>query len=308
MTVDELREELKNAKVRSHYLFMASEWILVENGLRYLRQALRVDEAFDCETIAADEVPLEEIIPKLYLAPFASARRLLIVKNVDQLTAQDGKRLAAVLGSTSGSNCIALCCMIAASGRDAAREIASLAKLYPFAAPVVDTVGRDTVRKWIFNKMRKSGVRLPRAVADYLADEFQNDVTGLKHEWDKIENYLSQIGSLDEGALKELTQGLCDGDKYGVARLVAVRDNSALARFEEVKPYLKSHAELVDALTRVLMSRVPSGEPPGGQRCFERLSDIDHSVKSGTTFGDLRIELFIAGVLGLVEGRRTHGR
>jgi hypothetical protein len=151
-------------------------------------------------------------------------------------------------------------------------------------------------------------------MVDYLEEEFGNDITGLKNEFEKIENYLHEVGSIDPANMKDLAKGLCDYDRYQVVNTLLDGRREALHKYEELQPYLPSNAVLVDAFTRGMVSRA-RGKGKSIQVSKTALQDvlgqligIDKKIKTGSIFTRLSMELFILHNAGTFRNGASYGR
>jgi len=288
---------LKDGKVYNQYLLVSEEPILIENKIKKIKEATKVNESFDFDNFVAPEVLKEEIIPKLYLSPIASARRVLVIKNLEEVDTKELATLAGLLSQQPSANCIIMSYVIDnTKHRKIGTQLEKLRKLFPKAHYELFTHEKAEVHDWIMQRVKRDNLKITPAIVQYLENEFTNDVTGLKNELDKIENYLTEAQNLDSTTIKDLAQGLCDFNKYQLADRFLSGKADALHLFEELKPYLHTPAELIYAITRGLLFRMQKGDPGVIQRAkviLSQLTIIDRKVKRGSYFGNIFLELLL---------------
>jgi DNA polymerase III delta subunit len=173
---------------------------------------------------------------------------------------------------------------------------------------------RNEIRKWIQSKIRRDNLNLDNTMVNYLEEEFSNDITGLKNEFDKIENYLHEAGSINSTNMRDLAKGLCDFDRYQVVNAFLDGHAGALRTFEEFQPYLQTNAVMVDAMTRGIVSRARGRaktlrtSKEALQEVLEQLIVVDKKIKTSSIFTRLLMELFILHNAGTFRNGASYGR
>jgi len=291
----ELRAELKKGKVYNQYLLIGDADLLINNSVNVIKEALKVNESFDLDTFSISEIPIEEIISKLYLSPFASLRRLLIVKNLEEIDDKELSNFGKLMSASPSINCIVMTYKIKREERPKNFEniYNKLSKILPNTKLVIYDQQKDLVNKWIVSRINRSKLNLVPSMIHYLEEEFKDDITGLKNEFEKIENYLYETKELNMNQMKELAKGLCDFDKYRLVNTFLQGGQETLQLFEEVKPYLHSYAEIVDTLVRGLVFYVQTKNiNPHVKDIFNEFTKIDRRAKLSSFFTDICLELF----------------
>lgn len=293
MNDGDVRKQLKQGKIHNQYVIVGDEPLLMDNTVNAIKAALKVDESFDCDTFSASEVAVNEIVGKLYLMPFASTRRLIIVKHLEELDKRVLEKFAQTVNSTGSQNCLVMTYYKDKTRKKYDSTPKQLPELFKKAHQVTFHHDKTLVRQWVAARTKRTQLNLSPELMQYLEDEFSSDITGLKNEFEKIENYLEEAQAMNMIDMQDLAKGLCDFNKYQVANSFLDGKHETLQRFEELRPYLKSIAEMVYALTRRLLSHV---QRDGRQRTviakmLEQMSEIDRRVKQGSHFGNLMLEL-----------------
>lgn len=305
-----LQEHIKKGKVANQYLLIADEPLLFENAIKSIQEALQVSEPFDYETFSANETPAEEILQKLYLTPFGSARRLIVIKHLEELKKRTLSEFGKTISQTQSQNCLVITYQIEKGTRPTVRAPKKIIELFPRAVPILLKTDMKLVHTWISNKIKKDNIKLTPLLARYLEEEFDNDITGLKNEFDKIENYLYETGTMNTVDIKDIAKGLCNFNKYQIANAFLDGRKDVLELFEELRPYLRHYAEIVDALTRSFVFYVMrnKGAKPSMEKLTDEIIVIDKKVKRSSNFAHLMVELFLLRNVNLFRKGAIYGR
>lgn len=308
----ELREQLKNGQVYNQYLLIGTEPLLIENAVRVVKDTLKVDESFDYDSFSISETSLDDVISKLYLSPFTSVRRLVVVKNLEELDTKELEIFADAICDSKTNNCVIMVYLISKE-HQRYNKYKRIVTKFPRAQYVTFIPDKKLIHKWIIAKIKKDNLDFSTAMIHYLEEEFSNDITGLKNEFDKIENYLHEAKALNSDNMKDLAQGLCDFNKYHLVDTFLDGKPEALACFEELSPYVRSYAEIVDALTRGILYYIQRrGDVNQGINEFledilDEIIAIDRKVKTSSFFVHLLLELFLLQRLRLFRKRTIYG-
>lgn len=314
MTDRELRNALKKSDISDQYLLMSYEILLIDDAVKAIKNNLKVDESFDFESFSLSEAPIDNIISRLCIAPFASDRRLIILKNLEEMHEKDLTSFAEMISKVRTKNCVIMTFQLKKDKRRYNLTTEEIIKLFSNAKHVIFTHDRQRVHKWIINKNKRDNLNLSTSMIHYLEDEFKNDITGLKNEFEKIENYLYEAKTLSPEGIKDLAKGMGDFSKYQLAEKFLGGKSDALERFEELKPYLRSYAEIVEALTRGLVRhlRAKKNNIECSNQCIKDILDeiivIDRKIKRSSYFADLMLELFLLEKTNLFRKGVIYGR
>jgi DNA polymerase III delta subunit len=307
----ELREKLKAKEIYNQYLLIGDEPLLIDNAVAAIKDAVAVDQAFDLDVCSISDTPPEDIAGRLFTMPFSSSRRVIVVKNIEELDKSEVLRFSKMIGRSPASACLVMTYLREKqnAGKRAKSAFDNAPGIFPEAQYVYLIPDKEQVRKWIANKMRRLKVELPEAMARFLEEEFSNDITALKCEFDKIENYLYEAKQLKSDAIRELARGLSDYDKYRMASIFMQGRTEALVQFEEIRPYVQSLAEIVDSLTRAV-NHYSQSRCDGriARSMLDDIAMIDGKVKTGSSLTDVMLELFMVKNLALLKKGVTYGR
>ncbi|MGB3477637.1 MAG: hypothetical protein WBB67_00585 [bacterium] len=294
MKSDQFKESLKKGKVANQYLMIADEPLLIDNAIKLIKKVLDINGPFDCDTFFVSETPVEKIFQKLYLAPFSSAKRLIVVKNLEELNNKTLASFAEVINHATSQNCLVMTYVVDKDVRRSAHAQKKIEGLFIQTKPVYFNTDASLIHKWIASKIKRDNLKLTPSLVHYLEEEFNNDITGLKNEFDKIENYLHETGAMSTADIKDLAKGVCNFNKYHIANAFTKGRKDILELFEELRPYLRSYAEIVDALTRSFVFYVQRNKTakPSMVKLTDEVTQIDQQVKKSSNFVYLMLELF----------------
>jgi DNA polymerase III delta subunit len=252
-------------------------------------------------------------VAKLYLMPLLSKKRLIIVANLEDALARDLDELAKIINRSEPANCLVMTYRQTKEGKDRKGMEKELTALFPSAQYVNCKPERNEIRQWIRSKVKRDNLKIDEAMMDYLEEEFNNDITGLGNEFDKIENYLYEAGAMDSEKIRDLAKGLCNFDKYQLVDAFLGGRPNALRIFEELRPYL-AHAMMVDGLTRGILRRARAkgntmqARKTTLQAIMDQLIKIDRKVKTSSIFTHLSMELFFLQNAGAFKNGVSYGR
>jgi DNA polymerase-3 subunit delta len=292
--------------VHNHYLLLSDELLLVNNKIDELKKILKIDESFDLEVCSIQDYEYSEIINKILTPPFISQKRMLILKNLEKKNLKDLEEFAHILPRIPKFCCLITVYMIdkKRSARQKSESFNKLRELFPNARSVILMPDKTTVQRWIVKKLESLGLEDRHDIVDYLVEEFSDDVTGLKNEIQKIENYLYQTKQLGFSEAKDILGVLPEYDVYKVAKNFFQRHKETLRQLVSLLTYLRTPVILVDALGQTLSSYARNANDEKIIRYLTgELLRIDSRLKTGSDFGDILLEiLFIKNLLGVNKG------
>ncbi|MEO0123132.1 MAG: DNA polymerase III subunit delta [candidate division WOR-3 bacterium] len=308
--IDTENKDTKN-NIYNHYLIMSDEQILIDNMINDIKKALKINESFDFETCSIQEYDYSDIINKIFTSPFVSPKRMLVLKNIEKKKISELQEFADMLKNVPKS-----CCLIMVyyadkklSRKRVSEDFKKVCEVFPDAHFVVLMPDDTTVYRWIMKKMEAIGLKDRHEIIDYLMEEFSDDVSGMKNEIQKIENYLFQKKQMGLSELKDISQGLTEYDIYRVANSFFQRKAETIKQFLKIQPYLKSPLVLIDALSRVLCNYAKKSKNDKTiQHITAELSRIDNRVKTGSDFAELNLEIFFIKNLGGLNKGAMYGK
>lgn len=297
MDDQDVRTSIKNGDIRSQYLLLGSEPLIMEKTIQSIEEQLDIDRSFDHDTFSLPETPIEDVLSKLYSVAFASPRRFIIARNMEELDQKSLVGFADAINRTRNENCLVMTYLLSKDEKKVKSIEKKLQELFSNAQCVTYRTDKDQVRTWIAAKVKKDHLPLSTVMMQYLEDQFNNDVTGLKNEFDKIENYLAETSSISHEHIQDLAKGLCDCNVYQMIDGFLKGKAQSIALFEELQPYLRDYREIVGALAWGIMNHAQhaysvlhTGKTL--RRILDEIAVLDRSVKAGSQFSTIRLELF----------------
>jgi DNA polymerase III delta subunit len=288
-----VRGKARNGEIHNQYIIVGTERFFADHKIQELKEKLKVDESFDLDTFYASESSIDEIFQKLYLTPFSSLRRLVVVRNLEDMDYAALERFATLINASTSHNCLAMTFTIAKDNARHAKTAKKLSKLFTEAHHITYEKKTAKIRSYITQRSARAHINLSELMLQYLEDEFSNDITGLENELGKIENYFAEAQTMELTNVQDLAKGLSDFSKYQVVNAFLDGRRETLQYYEELLPYLKSNAEMVYALTRGLLHLAQRSRRQSNVviEILTQMSEIDRKVKRGSHFGDLMLEL-----------------
>jgi DNA polymerase III delta subunit len=297
MNDNAVRAQVQQGEISSQYILIGAEPLIMEKTIEHIEQNLHIDRTFDYETFSLAETPIEEVLSKVYSTAFSSSRRLIVAKNLEELDTASLTEFADTINEVKTGNCLVMLYRLSKDEKKVRSVEKKLEGLFVNARCVTYRSDKNQVRNWIEAKVRKDNLPLSTAMMRYLEDEFSNDITGLKNEFDKIENYLSETSSISTSHIQDLAKGLCDFNAYQMIDSFLKGNANAVTLFVELQPYIRAYPEIVGALTWRIMynaqhaySVLRTGTML--RRLLHEVADLDKSVKTGSLFVQTKLELF----------------
>lgn len=293
MKSTKVRGKLRNGEIHNQYIIVGTELFFADHTIQEFKEKLKVDESFDLDTFYASESSIDEILQKLYLMPFSSSRRLVVVKNLEELDYVALEKFAKLINASTSHNCLIMTFTVAKDNTKHAKTAKKLPALFTKAQFIKYEKKTDKIRKYIAQRSARAHIKLSESMLQYLEDEFSNDITGLENELEKIENYCAEVQTMQLTNMQDLAKGLSDFSKYQVVNAFLDGRRETLQYFEELLPYLKHDAEMVYALTRGLLYRAQRNRKQSRvvSEILAQMSNVDTKVKGGSHFGTLMLEL-----------------
>ncbi|MEO0185471.1 MAG: DNA polymerase III subunit delta [candidate division WOR-3 bacterium] len=309
MMEKEFKEQTRKKVLYNHYFLVSEESLLINNAINDIKQALNVDESFDFESCSVQEYEYPDLVNKILTAPFASSRRVVVLKNIEKESHNNLKEFALMLGRVPSSTCLVMVYQMDKKGRHGrgGDDYKKILELFPDAHCVILSPDETTIHKWIVKKMESLGIRGCSDIVNYLKEEFSDDITGLKNEIQKIENYLFQAKQLGLGEVKEISRGLSDYDVYHMANDFFQHRHKAIEQFVELKPYIRTPAIVIDAMGRLLRNHALRSDDKSFRYLAAELLRIDSRLKTGSDFVDTMLEIFIIKNLGVLSKGVIYG-
>jgi len=312
------------AQQRAVYLLMGEEDLLLEERLAQILDSLipPQEREWNLDVLYADETPVQEIINRVDTLPFFGGRRVVLVKRLEALSAQEQERLAGYLeGGEPPSTLI-----MVAGTLDKRRRLYLVAKRVGEVVEFPRLTPR-TLLPYVKRRVEREGKQISDAVAMTLITLVGNSLRDLASEIGKLVAY---VGERRVITAKDIQDVCTRGHEVTIFQLVdAIGDRKldrALGLLREVlqggEPpllvlYMIARQFRLILQARILLdrglpaTRLPAelGVPPflsqrlaaqarrfslrEAQGAFNRLLQADMAIKSGAQLPDLAVELAV---------------
>ncbi|MEO0136603.1 MAG: DNA polymerase III subunit delta [candidate division WOR-3 bacterium] len=292
----------------NHYLIISAESVLINNTIEEIKKSLNVDENFDVEICSITEQEYSDIINKIYTAPFVSPKRVVVLKNIEREDLNRLREFARLLPAVPPSCCLIMVYKIEdkQSKKRNLENFKKVCEIFPQAHSVTLIPDEATVYHWILKKLHNMGLKDRPELVAYLMEEFTDDLTGLKNELQKIENYLFQMQEIDIRRMKELAPGLTDDNIYLIANKFFQSNPEALKDFVRAEVYLRTSLPMIGLLARMLCDYATRYRNDMWiRRLGTELAYLDNRAKRGSEFLELNMEIFFIKNLGINQRSKS---
>ncbi len=280
--------------MHNHYLLVSDEPVLIDRAISDIKKKFNIDESFDFDRFSMPDYEFSEIINKLYTPPFVSSKRMLVLKNIEKESANKLREFASLVGRVPATVCLVMVYEIdkrkpqsrSQEGYDRVIE------MFPSAHVMMLMLDATTFQRTIRERLERLGIGGQLDIAEYLKEEFFNDITGMESEFQKIENYLFQFKQLGLSEVKDISRGLVDYDAYRVARSFVQRRAEAIELFVALEPFIKTPLMVIDGIARMLRNNALKSSDRSISRFATELLQIDSRVKAGSDFSEILLEIF----------------
>lgn len=309
---------------RAVYLLLGEEDLLLEERLGQILARLVPPQEMEwnVDVLYADETPVQEIIDRVDMLPFLGGRRVVLVRRLEALSAQEQERLASYL---EGGELPSALIMVAGT-LDKRRRLYHVAKRVGEVMEFPRLTPR-TLLPYVKRRVQREGKQISDAVAMTLIALVGNSLRELVSEIGKLVAY---VGDRRVITAEDIREVCTRGHEVTIFQLVdAIGDREldrALGLLREVlqggEPPLLALYMIARQFRLILQARVlldrgfPASRLPGElrvapflaqrlalqarkfslrevQASFARLLQADVAIKSGIHPPDLALELVI---------------
>src|SRR3989304_8019911 len=108
MNYSELIKNIEKGKIEPLYLFYGEEGFLIDEAVKKIVSVIvePSNRDFNLEFLRGGETSCEEIISKAQTLPFMGEKRVVIVKDIDEIKASGAERLMEYCSNPSPSTCL----------------------------------------------------------------------------------------------------------------------------------------------------------------------------------------------------------
>lgn len=183
------------------YLIHGKEELLLERALRRLKDMVAAEgEAdLDFDTFDGSKVRGEDVVTAANTLPFLSARRLVVVRDVDQMSSEDQAVLTAYVADPSPTACLVLVAASLAKNTRLYKALDAADAISEYAAPK-----RSELPGWVVALFKTKGRSISREGAEALVRAVGKDLRKMESEADKVIAYAgekTELGAEDVEAV-----------------------------------------------------------------------------------------------------------
>lgn len=141
----------------------------------------------DYDTFDGAKARGEDVVVAANTMPFLSAKRLVVVRNVDQMSADDQAALTAYVADPSPTACVVLVASSLAKNTRLYKALAAADAISEYAAPK-----RSELPGWVVTLFKSKGRSISRDGAEGLVRAVGKDLRKLESEADKVIAYAGE--------------------------------------------------------------------------------------------------------------------
>jgi len=202
-SVYSLISNLDNEEIKPVYFFFGEDHFTINNTIKLLQNKVDplISSDFDREIINAEKKgDINEIIDLAYTYPFGSQKKLLIIKNFENLN--NKKQLANYIKDTSESSVLIIANYGEISSTNSEPYKSLKAKNYIFQAR--ELKGKD-LQKWVASRAGKLGLKINSETLQILIEIVGEDKSLLEMQLQKIKTFLKERDEITHTELKNLS-------------------------------------------------------------------------------------------------------
>ncbi len=186
------------AELKSVYLIHGSEDVLLDRAVKRLRDrvAAVADLDFNMDTFEAEESSVDDILTAANTMPFMSDKRLVVVRGVERLTAEQSEPLVAYAKDPAPYTCLVLVAAKVNKNTRLYRAVAALGGAFEYAAPKRGEYPAEVTRA-----LKEAGKTISGEAAQAVIALVGRDLRRIEAEAGKLAAY---VGERDEVALSDV--------------------------------------------------------------------------------------------------------
>lgn len=214
------------------YLIFGKEDLLLERALLRLRERIAAvaDLDFNFEAFDGETAEAERIVAAANTIPFASERRLVVVRNVDKMRAAEQAVLTAYAENPSPSACLVLVASAMPKTTRLYKAVAALGGAAEYKAPA-----RGEYPAWVTDFFASKGRRMTRDGAEALVAAVGRDLRRLEIEAEKVIAFAGERTELERADIEHVVAGTAPVSVFEFLDTVGARQCApGLARLDDL--------------------------------------------------------------------------
>ena len=186
MSYSEVIKNIERGKIEPLYFFYGEEGFLIDEAVKKIASMV-VDPSnrdFNLDILRGSETSYAEIINKAQTLPFMGEKRVVIVKDIDEIKASGAERLMEYCSNPSPSTCL----IFTANKIDGRNKLHTTLSKNGITVQFNRLNKRDTAN-WITKKVNEAGYSMDINAREYLFEVVGNNLQRLKNELEKVFTY-----------------------------------------------------------------------------------------------------------------------
>ncbi|MFH2137043.1 MAG: DNA polymerase III subunit delta [Candidatus Omnitrophota bacterium] len=199
LTYWDVKSHIKSGKIAGVYLFSGEEIFLIRSIEEEIKNSLVPKESvhFNFDVFFAEEANFVSVLDSVKTLPFMSAKRMIIVKNVEKFSSFEEELITFL--STSVNN---VCLILETNKKLEDKFIKKIAKYaIPVAFPRLQGVG---LRKWVADYVLNNGKRIAPGAVELLIENAGIELDALINSLDKLCTYSLEEKTISEASVEAL--------------------------------------------------------------------------------------------------------
>jgi DNA polymerase-3 subunit delta len=286
--------DIKCGKFAPVYILFGADSAAADELLRALKEALVQPgmEAFDFESIHADELEVPILLQHIRQPPVASKRRLVVARGIDRLSKGRSKKGQTEDGAKAGQLGELL------TGLAALPEDCAVALTCDYSGPMQTALAGAGLGKYvvdlrqpdaaeltalIYRRAKELGISLEPGAVQLLLDVSGDETTLLLGELEKLATAVEPGDSIAEEDVRRLAGQSREFELNAyIGRVVRGDSAGALAVLERLRNWGEEPVKIVAWLAGAFLRRVPDpAETKRARLCLLQLYEINRDIISG---------------------------
>jgi DNA polymerase-3 subunit delta len=202
-------------------LFIGSENHLKEKALSELKASIlgkNPERGLDYKVFRGGESDIKEVLDCAATFPFSAEKRLIVLKEAEELPSEDIPRLAAYIRKPSRFTCLVL-----DSKNDSI--LGDLASVRGFVeVRYFNELPEEEVAKWIRRFLSSHGKRMEEGALEIFTEIQRRDLSRLEKELEKLMAFTGERSEITASDVEELVGTSAVRNVFEIARLVGAGD------------------------------------------------------------------------------------
>lgn len=233
-----------------NYVFVGIEEFLLEEELSRIKQSIDGDELMNWNVFNADEpsrINADEIVALCNTLPFLASRRAVVIRNAQNLKADQAGRIASYMDDPCDATTLVLCLDMV----DSERGVEGVLRAFKGRADIVrfePMKDKNERIRWILERARGLGKTMERDAAAMLAETAGTSLWQLKGEIEKLCLYVGHNPTVTIQDVREVAMGSVEPAVFAFLDSLFERRKDAIVRLGDLEGCGVSDLELTGRL------------------------------------------------------------